>query len=63
VQSEPKSIESITGSVFRGSIVREEAYGPYTAVIPQVEGTAFITGRHTFIIDPKDPMRDGFMLR
>jgi len=63
VQSETKSIESIAGSVFRGSIVREETYGPYTAVIPQVEGTAFITGRHTFIIDPRDPMRDGFMLR
>ncbi len=58
-----KTIESITGSVFKGSIVSEEDYGPFKAVIPQVEGTAFITGFHTFIIDPNDPMKNGFILR
>ncbi len=57
------SIESITGSVFKGSVVSEEDYGPFTAVIPQVEGTAHITGMQTFIIDPNDPMKDGFILR
>lgn len=56
-------IESITGSLFRGSIVGETAYGPFKAVIPQVEGTAYITGMHTFYIDPDDPMKDGFILR
>jgi len=56
-------IESITGSVFKGSIVSEEDYGPFKAVIPQVEGTAHITGKHTFIIDPEDPIKDGFILR
>lgn len=56
-------IESITGSVFTGSIASEEDYGPYSAVIPQVEGTAHITGMHTFLIDPKDPMKAGFILR
>lgn len=57
------TIESITGSVFKGSIVSEEDYGPFKAVIPQVEGTAFITGMQTFMIDPKDPMKNGFILR
>ncbi len=57
------TIESITGSVFIGSIVSEEDYGSYNAVIPQVEGTAHITGMHTFVIDPKDPMKNGFILR
>jgi trans-L-3-hydroxyproline dehydratase len=57
------SIESITGSVFVGSVVSEEDYGPFKAVIPQVEGTAHITGMQTFVIDPKDPMKDGFILR
>ena len=57
------TIESITGSVFKGSIVSEESYGPFKAVIPQVEGTAYITGMHTFIIDPNDPMKTGFILR
>lgn len=57
------TIESITGSMFKGSIVREEDYGPFKAVIPQVEGTAYVTGMHTFMIDPDDPMKNGFILR
>lgn len=57
------SIESITGSVFKGSVVSEEDYGPFKAVIPQVEGTAHITGMQTFVIDPNDPMKEGFILR
>lgn len=60
---ETMTIESITGSVFKGSVISEENYGPFKAVIPQVEGTAHITGMHTFCIDPNDPMRNGFILR
>lgn len=60
---ETMSIESITGSVFKASVVSEQDFGPYKAVIPQVEGTAHITGMHTFVIDPKDPMKQGFILR
>jgi trans-L-3-hydroxyproline dehydratase len=56
-------VESITGSKFIGSIVSEKEYGSHQAVIPQVEGTAFITGQHTFYIDANDPMKDGFILR
>jgi len=58
---ETMTIESITGSVFKGSVVSEEVYGPFKAVIPEVEGTAHITGMHTFIIDPNDPMAAGFI--
>ena len=57
------TIESITGSIFKGSIVSEENYGSFKAVIPQVEGTAYITGMQTFVIDPNDPMKRGFILR
>jgi len=57
------TIESITGSVFKGSVVKEQDYGPFQAVIPQVEGTAYITGMQTFVIDPNDPMKNGFILR
>lgn len=60
---ETVSIESITGSVFKGSVVSEEDYGTFQAVIPQVEGTAHITGIQTFVIDPNDPTKDGFILR
>lgn len=60
---ETMTIESITGSVFKGSVVKETSYGSYDAVIPKVEGTAYITGQHEFLIDPNDPFKDGFFLR
>ena len=61
--NETMTIESITGYAFKCSIVSEEDYGPFKAVIPEVEGTAHITGIQTFVIDPNDPMKDGFILR
>ncbi len=60
---ETMTVESITGSVFTGSVVRTENYGPFQAVIPKVEGNAFITGQHEFLIDPDDPFKYGFFLR
>jgi proline racemase len=60
---EPMVVESIIGSRFSGRIVETTDFGPYPAVIPEVEGTAHITGRHEFLIDPADPLRDGFILR
>ena len=32
-------------------------------VVPEVEGTAHITGRNQLWIDPNDPFKDGFILR
>ncbi len=60
---EPIVVESIIGSRFTGRIVATTAFGPYPAIIPEVEGAAHITGRHEFLIDPEDPLRDGFILR
>lgn len=57
------SIESIIGTVFYGSIIEEISFGPYKAVIPSVEGTAHVTSENTFIIDPDDPLKEGFILR
>lgn len=56
-------IESILGSTFKCQINDVIKFGPFDAVIPEVEGTAFITGEHTFIIDPKDPLKGGFIFR
>ncbi len=56
-------VESIVGSVFEGSIEETLTYGPYQAVVPRVAGQAWITGLHTFLIDPADPFREGFFLR
>lgn len=60
---EPIVIESIIGSSFTGMITEELRFGPHKAIIPEIEGRAFITGQHTFILDPQDPLRDGFLLR
>ena len=60
---ETMTIESITGSVFEGSVVKTTSYGPFEAVIPQVEGTAHIVGQCEFTIDPNDPFKYGFFLR
>ncbi|MCA9732166.1 proline racemase family protein [candidate division KSB1 bacterium] len=56
-------IESIIGSSFRVSAREETMFGDHKAVIPQVTGDAFITGKHEFLLDPKDSMRNGFILR
>jgi len=56
-------VESIIGTRFRGRIVEKTTFGPYPALIPEIEGSAYITGRHEFLIDPDDPQRDGFVLR
>ena len=56
-------IESITGSVFSGRVIEEVDFGPFKAVIPEVGGEAYITGMNSFIIDPEDPFKEGFILR
>lgn len=57
------TIESIIGSRFSGRVVQVTSFGPYRAIIPEVEGTAYITGRHEFLLDPSDPLCTGFLLR
>ncbi len=60
---EPIVVESIIGSRFTGRIVETKTFGPHPAIIPEVEGRAYITGCHEFLIDPGDPLRHGFILR
>ena len=60
--NEPITIESIIGSRFSGRVVQTTTFGPHFAIIPEVEGTAHITGRHEFLVDPNDPLRNGFLL-
>jgi trans-L-3-hydroxyproline dehydratase len=61
--NESMVVESIIGSRFTGRVVETTTFGPYPAVIPEVAGRAHITGRHEFLIEPDDPLRDGFILR
>lgn len=36
--------------------------GPYDAIIPEISGTAFLTGRHEFIIEAADQLGKGVLL-
>lgn len=54
---------SIVGTEFEAAIVGEAGVDGTAAVITEVEGAAFLTGRHEFILDPDDPLGTGFQLR
>jgi len=56
-------IESIIGSTFSVKVVATTTFGHYDAVIPEVSGNAYITGKNTFWINQEDPLKDGFILR
>lgn len=56
-------IESIIGSRFTGRIIEETTVGAHPAIVPEVEGRAYITGKHEFLIDPSDPLAHGFLVR
>jgi proline racemase len=36
--------------------------GEYQAIVPEIEGSAWITGEHTFLIDETDPLKNGFKI-
>jgi len=57
------TIESILGTTMKVRIIKTTKYGPYDAVIPEVSGTAYITGQNEFYFDPNDPLKKGFIFR
>jgi trans-L-3-hydroxyproline dehydratase len=61
---QPIVIESILGrrSAFEGRVSAAERVGPYDAVVPEVGGTAGLTGRHEFVIRPDDALGQGFLI-
>jgi proline racemase len=61
--NEPFVVESILGTTFTGEVVATTEFGRFTAVIPQITGTAHITGINQLLIDPEDSLRHGFLLR
>ncbi|MEM7417124.1 MAG: proline racemase family protein [Gemmatimonadota bacterium] len=63
VADESITIESILGTCFTGRVGREVVVGDHAAVVPEVSGRAWITGRHEFLIAPDDPLAGGFLLR
>jgi proline racemase len=54
--------EGLSGTVFRGIAAGRTQAGDLPALSVQIEGTAWVTGDHTFHVDEDDPLRDGFAM-
>jgi proline racemase len=54
--------ESIIGSRFTGRIVGETSIAGRPAILPTLEGRAWITGLHSYLLDPTDPWPEGYVL-
>ena len=51
--------DSIIGTTFTARVLGESDEG----LLTEVEGTAFRTAEHRFVLDPRDPLGTGFVLR
>ena len=51
--------DSIVGTTFLARALGRASDG----VLTEVEGAAFRTGEHRFVLDPRDPLQTGFVLR
>lgn len=60
---ETMRIESILGTRFDCKVVEEVLYEGIDAVIPEVTGSSYVTGKNEFVIDPDDPLKRGFVFR
>jgi len=54
--------ESIIGTIFQARIVEETKVGNLPAVVPEITGRAYVTGINQFVVDPDDPLKEGFLL-
>ncbi|MGV8984151.1 proline racemase [Clostridium sp.] len=61
-QNEEFVYESIIGTMFKGKVLSEVQVGEFKGVIPEITGSAYITGFNQFVIDEEDPLKYGFKL-
>jgi proline racemase/trans-L-3-hydroxyproline dehydratase len=55
--------DSIVGTTFGAAVVEETTAEGRAAVVVEVRGAAYRTGEHRFVLDPRDPLATGFVLR
>jgi len=53
----------ITGEVFLGRLESEALLGTFPAVVTSVAGNAYVMGYATLVVDERDPLGEGFLLR
>jgi proline racemase len=54
--------ESLIGTRFNGRVASRTEVGTHLAIVPEIGGSAWITGEHTFLVDDADPLKDGFRI-
>jgi trans-L-3-hydroxyproline dehydratase len=54
--------ESLIGSRFVGTVLGETVVAGRPAILPRIEGRAWITGYHHYVVDPSDPWPEGYRL-
>jgi proline racemase len=54
--------ESVLDTRFTGRIARRTVVGGKPAIVPAISGRAWITGFHQLVVDPSDPLAQGFTL-
>ncbi len=65
--------EGLLGTTFEGRIVEETTVGDPSnprlrsghclpAIVPEIRGTAYLTGLHRFVLTPGDPFPEGFLI-
>lgn len=59
MDGQPFVLEGFSGTLFRGRVVDRALVGELPAIVAEVEGSAWITGEHTFFLDDDDPCREG----
>lgn len=60
---ERRVFESIVGGRFSVRIVEETTLDGTPAVVPEVSGRVFVTGRSEWFVEPDDPFAEGFLVR
>ena len=59
---EPFLSRSLLGTEFRMTIAATTEVAGRPAIVPEISGRAWITGEHTFHLDPGDPFPEGYRL-
>jgi proline racemase len=59
---QPLRFEGVLGTCFTGEAIAAEERGGLLYVRPKVTGRAYLTGFHQFVLDPEDPLPEGFRI-
>ncbi|AKA71104.1 proline racemase [Clostridium scatologenes] len=55
--------ESIICTKFTGKILGKAKVGEFDGIIPEITGSAYVTGFSQYLVDPDDPVKHGFILK